>query len=119
MSYREYPIAAMKNFVLYAFIILVSLGLSHGSSLVGTLGNAYGQEEWKQEYADVCAKTQNAMLLTINELKEHIERCDTLQERISELDGLEGGTARKVYGKRLKMCRDLYEFTLNYKEKKE
>ena len=110
----------MKNIVLYVFFIsLVLLGFSYGGFIVGTPGNAYAQEDWKQEYADVCAKTQNAMLLSVDELKEHIERCDSLQERISELDGMDGGTARKVYAKRLKMCRDLYEFTLNYKDKKE
>ena len=106
----------MKNIALYALISLVFLGHSLGSSFVGTLGNAYAQQDWKQEYADACAKTQNAMLLSTNELKEYIARCDTLQGRINEL---EGGTERKVYGKRLKMCRDLYEFTLNYKDKKE
>jgi hypothetical protein len=109
----------MKNIAFYALISLVFLGLSLGSSFVGTPGNAYAQKDWKQEYADVCAKTQNAMLLSTNELKEYIARCDTLQGRINELDGLEGGTERKVYGKRLKMCRDLYEFTLNFKDKKE
>ena len=106
----------MRNIVRFTFISLLFLYFSHGNLIVGTLGSAYAQQDWKQEYADVCAKTQNAMLLSTNELKEYIARCDTLQGRINEL---EGGTERKVYGKRLKMCRDLYVFTLNYKDQKE
>ena len=52
-------------------------------------------------------------------LKDNIDRCDNLQERINELNGSEVATERKVYTKRLKMCRDLYDFTLNYKNNKE
>ena len=51
------------------------------------------------------------MDLSAAELKDNIDRCDNLQERINELNGSEGATERKVYTKRLKMCRDLYEFT--------
>jgi hypothetical protein len=109
----------MKNIALYAFISLVFLGISHGISFVGMLDNAYAQQDWKQEYADVCAKTQNAVTLTAAELKDYIARCDTLQVRINQEDGLQGTTERKVYAKRLKMCRDVYEFTLEYKDKKE
>jgi hypothetical protein len=103
--------------LLYAFISLVFLVLSHGSFTVGTLNSAHAQQDWQQEYADVCAKTQNAMLLSTDELEEYIERCDKLQDRINELDGDKGGTARKVYGKRLKMCRDLYKYVLDYNKK--
>ena len=109
----------MKNIILHVFIILVFLCFSHGGFIGGTLGSAYAQQDWKQEYADVCAKTQNAMLLPVDELKGHIERCDSLQKHINELDGMEGGTARKVYAKRLKMCRDLYKYVLDYKNKEE
>jgi hypothetical protein len=119
MPYREGPIAAMRNIVLYAFVGLVFLCFFHGSPIVDTLGSAYAGEDWKQEYAAVCAKTQNAMLLSTDELKEYIERCDTLEARIDQEGGLQGATERKVYAKRLKMCRDLYEFTLEYKNKKE
>ena len=109
----------MKNIVLLAVIGLLCLCFSNGNSLVGTLNTAYAQQDWKQEYADICAKTQNAMDLSAAELKDNIDRCDNLQERINELNGSEGATERKVYTKRLKMCRDLYEFTLNYKNIKE
>jgi len=110
----------MKKIVLYTFISFLSLCFSHGNNIVGNLNSiAYAQEDWKQEYATICAKTQNAMTLSSEELKNYIDRCDTLQDRINELNGSPGATERKVYAKRLKMCRDLYGFALEYKEKNE
>ncbi len=108
----------MKNIVLFSFISLLLLCFSYGDFSVGNLSNAYAQVDWKEEYATVCAKTQNAMTLSSEELKNYIDRCDKLQDRINEL-GLQGATARKVYAKRLKMCRDLYDFALKYKDQKE
>jgi len=81
-------------------------------------GHAYAQNDWKQAYADTCRETQNAMSLSADELTDKINRCDKLLDRIHELDG-PNGTERKVYTKRLKMCRELYLFALQYKEKKE
>jgi hypothetical protein len=102
MPYRKGPIATtMKNIMLYLFISFVFLCFFHGNSIVGTLSNAYAQQDWKQEYSTVCAKTQNAVTLSAEELKDYIERCDVLHD-----------------AKRLKMCRDIYEFTLEYKNMK-
>ena len=107
----------MKNKILFAFISFLLFSFFQGNYIVGSPDSAYAQQDWKQEYAAVCAKTQSAMTLSVAELKDYIERCDKLQGRINELNGLEGETERKVYAKRLKMCRDLYEFTLKYKDK--
>ena len=93
------------------FLSLFYLCFYHGNTIFGTLNTAYAQQDWKQKYADIFAKTKNAMDLSAAELKDNIDRCDNLQERINELNGSEGATERKVYTKRLKMCRDLYEFT--------
>ena len=109
----------MKKIILLTFISLLFLCFSNGSNIVGSLTSAHAQLDWKQEYADVCSHTQNAMTLSSAELKDHIDRCDKLQDRINELNGSQGGTERKVYTKRLKMCRDLYVFTLEYKDNKE
>ena len=109
----------MKKNILFTIISLLFLCFSFSGYFVGNLGIVHAQEDWKQEYAAVCSHTQNAMALPAAELKDYIERCDKLEERLSELEAMEGGTARKVYAKRLKMCRDLYEFTLEYKDKKE
>ena len=77
-------------------------------------GIAYAQEDWKSDFETVCSKTQDAMLFSPEELKKLIARCDALQPVIERLDE----SQRKVYGKRLKLCRDLLVFVLDSKEKK-
>jgi hypothetical protein len=69
------------------------------------------QEAWKADFDDICAKTENPLALTTEELKSLIARCDKLKLRIEQLDE----SAAKVYLKRLKMCRDLYMFSLESK----
>src|SRR5210317_589186 len=110
MPYPKGSRAAMKNIFLITFINLLFLCFSHISSPNST----YAQQDWKQEYATVCAKTQNAMNLSSEELRDYVDRCDKLQERIIELNG---SSEKKVYTKRLKMCRDLYKYVLDYKNK--
>lgn len=83
----------------------------------GFFSPVLAQVDWKQEYADVCAKTDMALELPSDELKGYIDRCDALRIRIEELDGKTHATEKKVYLKRLKMCRDLYVFSLEYKSK--
>ena len=73
---------------------------------------AYAEQSWKAEYDEICAKNDDAMSLTVDELKSLIQRCDKLKLRIEGLDE----TPRKVYLKRLRMCRDLYLFVLESKE---
>jgi len=75
---------------------------------------ADAQDDWKKEFETVCARTQDAAGMGTDELKNLVERCDNLRPRIEKLDE----TQRKVYLKRLKMCRDLYAFVLETKEKK-
>jgi hypothetical protein len=113
-----YPIgsrAAMKNIVLITFINLLFLCFFHISFPNGS----YAQQDWKQEYATVCAKTQKAMNLSSKELRDYVDRCDKLQERINELNGSKGASEKKVYTKLLKMCSDLYKYVLDYKNKEE
>jgi hypothetical protein len=62
--------------------------------------------DWRAELESVCANTDTAQSLTREELTQLIERCDKLAEKI----GAEGETVRKVYLRRLKMCRDLLAF---------
>jgi hypothetical protein len=78
-------------------------------------GTAFAQEDWKKEFDDVCSKTQDAMVYTSDELKNLVDRCDKLKPQIDKLDE----SQRKVYSKRLQMCRDLYFFVLESREKKE
>ncbi len=74
----------------------------------------YAQEDWKTEFETICARTQEAAGMGTDELKNLVERCDKLKPSIEKLDE----TQRKVYLRRLKMCRDLYAFVLETKEKK-
>ena len=111
----------MKNISRFIFTGLLFLSFMGGCYIVGgCLNTVYAQEQgdWKQEYADTCAKTQNPMELSVAELKERIERCDKLQERINKLEGPRADSEKKVFTKRLKMCRELYQFALEYKEHK-
>ena len=112
----------MKNIARLFFIGFLLFNFwGRGFIVGGSLNTVYAQEQedWKQEYAEICAKTQNAMDLSVAELKDLIERSDKLQERINKLQGPRAETEKKVFTKRLKMCRELYNFALEHKENKE
>ena len=70
------------------------------------------QADWRVEFEAVCAGTDASQSLSREELMERIARCDRLAEKI----GAEEATVRKVYLRRLKMCRDLYAFVLESKD---
>jgi len=72
---------------------------------------ASAQDDWKKEFEDICSKTQDSMSFTPDELRSLVGRCDALRPRIEKLDE----TQRKVYLKRLQMCRDLLAFVLESK----
>ena len=77
-------------------------------------GIAHSQEDWSKEFDEICSKTEDAMTFSVEELKSRVDRCDALKPRIEKLDEPQ----RKVTLKRLQMCRDLYAFVLEMKEKK-
>ena len=77
-------------------------------------GVAHALEDWRKEFDDICGKTQDAMTFNPEELKGLVTRCDTIRPLIEKLDE----TQRKVYLRRLQMCRDLFAFALESKEKK-
>ena len=74
---------------------------------------AQALEDWRSEFDDICGRTDTAMSLTRQELKELVERCDKLRPRIEKLDE----TTSKVFLRRLKMCRDLFQFMLEQPQK--
>jgi hypothetical protein len=82
----------------------------HSLSLVRS---AQAEESWKQEFAEVCGKTEDSMSMTKDELKALMERCDKLKPLIESQDE----TTRKVYLKRLQMCRDLLSYVYEVKSK--
>ena len=75
---------------------------------------AYGEENWKKEFEELCGNTDDSMKLSTDELKKSIAGCDRLMPSIEALEE----TTRKVYLKRLRMCRSLMVFVLEAKEKK-
>jgi hypothetical protein len=77
-------------------------------------GVVHAQDDWRNEFDDVCSRTQDAMMFSPDELKNLLARCDKLKPRIEKLDE----TQRKVFLKRLQLCRDLFLFVLESKEKK-
>lgn len=93
-------------------LLLAGPLIGHGI-LPGT-GVAYAQEDWQKEFEDICSKTQDAMAFTPDELRTLVARCDTIKPLIENLTE----TPRKVYLKRLRMCRDLFVFALESKENK-
>lgn len=70
-------------------------------------------QDWKKEFEDICAKTQDAMALPMDELRSLVARCDKLKPQIARLDE----SQRKVYSRRLQVCRDLYQFVIESLEK--
>jgi hypothetical protein len=93
----------------------VLFGLPHFlDNMLPCRGIAEAQNDWKNEFEDICSKTQDPMALTADELRLLVGRCDALRPRIEKLDE----TQKKVYLKRLQMCRDLFAFVLESKEGK-
>jgi hypothetical protein len=72
------------------------------------------EEGWKAEYESVCSDTDFAMTLSEEELKGRIARCDRLKPKIEA----EEESTRKVYLRRLQMCREFYKYLLETKETK-
>ncbi|MGA2981577.1 MAG: hypothetical protein ABSD76_18445 [Terriglobales bacterium] len=71
------------------------------------------KESWRKEFDSICAKTQDAMTFSQEELTDLIRRCDALLPQIEKLDE----TRKKVYVGRLRMCRGLYAYVLDAKKK--
>lgn len=78
----------------------------------GPAGDPAEQQAFLREFDDVCSRTQDAMLLTKEELKDLMRRCDALVPKLTKLDE----TQRKVYKRRLEQCRGLFAYVLDTKK---
>lgn len=76
--------------------------------------SAFAGDDWQKDFEDTCSKTQDAMTLSVDELKASIEKCDRIKAEVEKLEGAQ----KKVYLKRVQMCRDLFKFALESKESK-
>jgi hypothetical protein len=74
-----------------------------------------GENAWRTEFDETCSKTTDSMMLSVDELATLIQKCDRLQKAIEAEDE----TVRKVYLKRLQMCRNLFVFVLDEKKKEQ
>lgn len=91
----------MKSFV----VVFISVFIFGYVTIVAS-------QQWKDEFDSICSRTDIATSLTKEELKSLIERCDRLKITI---EGLPDETQRKVYLKRLQMCRELFLYVLKTK----
>ena len=76
--------------------------------------SAHGGENRKKEYEEIYGNSEDSMKISMDELKTLIARCDKLKPALESLEE----TPRKVYLKKLQMCRNLLAFVLDTKEKK-
>lgn len=74
---------------------------------------AQAEEGWQAEFEAVCGKSDESMSMTRDELKALMARCDKLKPLIEAQEE----TTRKVYLKRLQMCRDLLAYVLEVKSR--
>ncbi len=113
MSPRNEGVAVKKTILRLLIALSVLSGVFAGPTSL--LSGAYAADEsWKSEFEKVCGQTDNAAELSIEELKKSLELCDALKTRIEALDA----TPRKIYLKRLQMCRNLFQFMLESRQKK-
>ncbi|MFZ2949436.1 MAG: hypothetical protein WA003_08115 [Desulfuromonadaceae bacterium] len=78
----------------------------------GLCSTACAEEPWKQEFMEICAKTDEAMSFSKEELKMLLQRGEKLKPAVEALED----TPRKIYLKRLQKCMNLYTFVLESKE---
>lgn len=95
-------------------VAVAAVAIALGAGGVGSAQSpAPVASDWKKEFEEICAKTQDAMALPMDELKALVSRCDRLKPQIEKLDE----SQRKVYSRRLQVCRDLYQFVVESREK--
>jgi hypothetical protein len=109
----------MKASGILSILLVISVSLfpairDSGENGYIVSGVAHAGIDWKKEFEDICGKTQDAMTYSQEDLRSFIDRCDKLRPLIEKLDE----SQRKVYLRRLQLCRDLFAFALESKEKK-
>lgn len=103
----------MKCAILLFAAVMVVASLCAGQNAPSAGSSGTTVESWQKQFDEVCSKTQDAMTLSVEELKSLILKCDALEPQIQKLDE----TRKKVYLRRLGQCRGLYAYVLESKEK--
>ena len=97
---------------LFVSLLLASSLVSAPQKPSSTPPQDTANEAWQKEFDDIASKTQDAMTLSVDELKTLVQRCDALAPRLEKLDE----TPKKVYQRRLKQCRGLFAYVLESKQ---
>ena len=72
---------------------------------------ARGEEPWQVTFDQTCSKSSESMTLSVDELRTLLDRCSALEKIIEKQEP----SVRKVYLKRLSLCRNMYAYMLEYK----
>lgn len=93
-----------------ALIVILSVlpVMAEGNGMININGN---DKAWRTEFDEICALVDGALDLSREELESLLFRCRVLEPRLQELPE----TPRKVFTRKLRMCRDLYQFMLEQK----
>jgi len=102
----------VRNSVCTVLLAVFLLAQGSGSGPVRAFGEEAG---WRTEFDRVCGQSENSMTMTAPELRAAIEKCDKLKADIETLEP----TPRKVFLKRLQMCRNLLAYMLENRLKTE
>ncbi len=78
-------------------------------------GPAFSAEAWQAAFEDICSKVDTSGSLSAKELSTLVERADKLAPEIQA----SSDPSKKVYLRRLKNCRAMYEFMIETKTKSE
>lgn len=97
--------------VMWAAFFLLNVSVTQSGAGLNSAQAA--EPAWKTEFDEVCSQTDNSMEMGVVELKKALERCDKLKVQLEQLEP----STRKVYLRRLQMCRNLFDYMLESKQK--
>lgn len=72
----------------------------------------HASEDWRPEFDYLCGKTDEAMTMKMEELKDLVVRCDKLKPVIEASNHPQ----KKVFLKRLEACKNLFSYMIEGKE---
>jgi len=99
---KSEPIIRTFSLVALLTFVLISFPAAAASS---------GGGDWQTGFEEPSKPAAGAMELPVDQLEFLLARCQALKEKLPVLDE----SARKVYGRRLQMTCDLYQFMLDSK----
>jgi len=103
----------MKNKIANTIVTTTLAGLSLGCLLTfSAVPAAVAAETWKATFQEVCGKVDASQTLSVKEIEALIVEADKLAPEIQKSDD----PSKKIYLKRLKNCRSVYEFMVDSKK---